>query len=70
MDIKFIDGLPYRTNGFISFLISEWCVLGDCMQAECHHCFPVKDCKKHDICKIDGTCKYIPIPTEYKQNKN
>ena len=43
-------------------MITEWCVLGDCMQPECHHCYPVKNCKKHQLCIDDGTCKYIPIP--------
>ena len=56
--IKFLKGIPYR--GF--FMITEWCVLGDCMQPECHHCFPVKNCKKHQLCIDEGTCKLIPIP--------
>ena len=43
---------------------TEFCVLGDCNQAVCHHCFPVKDCKKHKLCITDGTCKLIPIPKE------
>lgn len=58
--IRFEKGIPYR--GF--FRITEWCVLGDCNQPECHHCFPVKDCKKHELCQKEGTCKYIPIPNE------
>ena len=41
------------------------CLRG-CMQPECHHCYPVKDCKRHDLCKTEGTCKFIPIPKEKK----
>jgi len=68
MNIVFNKGLPYRSYGLYSILISEWCILGDCMQPECHHCYPVKDCKKHHLCKKEGTCKSIPIPKE-KLNK-
>lgn len=60
--IRFIDNIPYR--GF--FMITEWCILGDCNQPECHHCFPVKGCKKHDECIKNGTCKYIPVPKQLK----
>ena len=62
MNIIFKDGVPYRNYGMYSVLISEWCILGDCMQPECHHCYPVKDCKRHDLCIKEGTCKLIPIP--------
>jgi hypothetical protein len=57
-DIIFRDGFPYRG----CFLVTEYCVLGDCSQPECHHCFPVKNCKKHKICEINGTCQFIEIP--------
>ena len=60
--VYFKNNIPYRQIGLISFIISEWCVLGDCYQPECHHCFPVKDCKKHDNCVKDGTCKLLSIP--------
>ena len=39
--IKFFNKFPLR--GY--FMITEWCVLGDCMQPECHHCFPVNKCE-------------------------
>lgn len=61
-NIRFENGIPYRGI----FMITEWCVLGDCMQPECHHCYPVKNCKKHDLCRNEGTCKFIPIPKERK----
>ena len=51
-------GLPQR--GF--FIITEWCVLGDCMQPECHHCFPVKNCTKHEECIKNGIHELIPVP--------
>ena len=60
--ITFRNGFPYRG----CFLISEYCVLGDCSQIECHHCFPVKNCPKHKICIEQGTCSFIPIPTNNK----
>ena len=60
--VTFRNGIPYRN----CFMITEYCMLGDCSQIECHHCFPVKDCKKHNICLTEGTCKFIPIPTENK----
>jgi len=63
-NIYFENRLPIRKKGLISFIITELCVLGDCYQPECHHCFPVKDCKKHKLCITDGTCKFIPIPKE------
>ena len=31
-----------------------FCVLGDCSKETCHHCFPVKNCKEHEICKKEG----------------
>jgi UDP-glucuronate 4-epimerase len=34
--------------------MSEHCVLGDCYKEYCHHCFPVLNCKKHDICIEKG----------------
>ena len=61
-DIYFINNIPYRGNKFIKIMITEWCILGDCNQPECHHCFPVKGCKKHEECIKDGTCELIPIP--------
>jgi len=64
--VFFYRGLPRRGM----FLITDWCVLGDCMQPECHHCYPVKNCKKHDLCLKEGTCSYIPIPNEKKIIRN
>lgn len=32
----------------------SFCVLGDCSKETCHHCFPVKNCKDHEICKKEG----------------
>ena len=63
--IVFRNKIPYR--GF--FMITDWCVLGDCNQPECHHCFPVKNCKKHQECIKNGTCKFIPIPTKKNLKK-
>ena len=37
-------------------------------QPECHHCFPVKDCKNQECIK-NGTCKFIPIPKEKNLKK-
>ena len=37
-------------------------ILYDCMQPECHYCYLVKNCKKHELCIKDGSCTYIPIP--------
>ena len=50
-----------RDFGSLKIYVTEWCVLGDCMQPECNHCYPVKDCKKHELCIKEGTCKLIPI---------
>lgn len=36
-----------------------FCILGDCNRVECHHCFPVKNCREHEICKKDGICDPI-----------
>lgn len=36
-----------------------FCVLGDCNQSNCHHCFPVKNCKDHKICIEEGICSPI-----------
>ena len=32
----------------------SYCVLGDCYKECCHHCFPIKGCNKHEICKVEG----------------
>lgn len=52
------DGQPMRGI----FMITEFCILGDCWQPECHHCFPVKSCNKHKICKEGGIHEFISIP--------
>ena len=40
----------------------KFCVLGDCSNQECHHCFPVKYCYfNHDFCKENGICDEIYI---------
>ena len=46
------DKIEYkvRNYGGYSIQVSEWCVLGDCLQPECHNCYPVKDCEKHEVC--------------------
>ena len=37
-----------------------WCILGDCNQLQCHHCFPVINCSKnHIFCKLYGCCEEI-----------
>jgi len=61
--IRFENGIPMRGM----FMIREWCVLGDCSQPECHHCFPVINCKKHKLCIEEGTCPLIPIPKQIKE---
>ena len=50
-----------RDYGGYSIQVTEWCILGDCMQPECHHCYPVKECEKHELCKEEGTCDFIKI---------
>ena len=62
--VYFKNNIPYRQIGLISFIISEWCILGDCNQPECHHCFPVRGCKIHNLCIEKGYCKLIEIPKE------
>ena len=46
--VRFENGIPIRGM----FRITEWCVLGDCSQPECHHCFPVVNCTKHKLCIV------------------
>ena len=37
--------------------MNDWCILGDCSNMYCHHCFPVRNCSKgHDYCKKKGLC--------------
>ena len=37
--------------------MSNWCILGDCSQQSCHHCYPVIDCKySHSYCIKNGCC--------------
>jgi len=37
-----------------------YCVLGDCSQEQCHHCFPVKNCSQnHEYCAKEGICDEI-----------
>ncbi len=36
-----------------------YCLLGDCSQPHCHHCFPVRNCAHHVICKEHGICSPI-----------
>ena len=39
-----------------------WCVMGDCSQPTCHHCFPVKNCSRnHQHCQQNGTCSEIKV---------
>lgn len=38
-----------------------FCMEADCNKANCHHCFPVRDCSvNHEFCKINGCCYEIP----------
>ena len=40
--------------------MSNWCILGDCSQQSCHHCYPVIDCKySHNYCIKNGCCVEI-----------
>lgn len=42
-----------------------YCILGDCNQEICHHCFPVKNCSlQHKHCQKWGMCREI-----YNQNR-
>ena len=68
-NVIFIDNRPYRNYGSIKIAITEWCSLGDCNQAECHHCFPVKNCIKHNFCVKHGCCPLIPIPVQITNTK-
>ena len=37
-----------------------WCILGDCNNVQCHHCFPVINCSKnHIFCNLYGCCEEI-----------
>jgi len=49
----------YKTRGLS--LVTDWCVLEDCNQPECHHCFPVKGCERHRYCIDNGRFKEIPL---------
>lgn len=41
----------------VTIIKTTWCILGDCDQAGCHHCFPVLNCSyNHDWCKEHGSC--------------
>ena len=31
-----------------------FCFLGDCNKENCHHCFPIINCKEHKICIEEG----------------
>lgn len=34
-----------------------WCILADCNQLQCHHCFPVINCSEnHCFCNLYGCC--------------
>lgn len=49
-----------KTANYIMKMTIEWCILGDCNQPSCHHCFPVKNCSKnHTFCKKYGCCEEI-----------
>jgi len=44
-----------------------WCVLGDCSQNQCHHCFPVRNCsKKHSYCAENECCDEIFVNNSKK----
>ena len=41
-------------------MVNTWCILGDCSQLQCHHCFPVANCSlNHDFCQKNGCCDEI-----------
>jgi len=44
-----------------------YCVLEDCNNEFCHHCFPVKNCKLHKICIEKGQLEDM---NEFLKNKN
>ena len=55
MDISYNQVCPG-----IRIMITDWCILGDCWQFPCHHCFPVKNCSKnHDLCRQYGESEEI-----------
>lgn len=60
-DIDSLKSKPKIRNGF---MVTDWCILQDCNQPECHNCFPVKGCSEHDLCKTDGCCAPIPIRSD------
>lgn len=39
--------------------MDTFCILGDCNKLHCHHCFPIKECSKHNICIKNGCCDEI-----------
>lgn len=39
--------------------MDTFCILGDCNKLHCHHCFPIKECSKHNICSKNGCCDEI-----------
>ncbi len=42
-----------------------FCILGDCGNTYCHHCYPVINCSKsHTYCNTHGTCKEIMKGTQ------
>ena len=58
--VRFENGIPIRGM----FMITEWCVLGDCSQPECHHCFPVVNCTN-----INYVLKVHTIYSKYCKEK-
>jgi len=59
---------PFKKRGL--FLLTEWCVLQDCNQPECHNCFPVKNCKKHEYCINEGRFEHIAIYSDSNSDSN
>lgn len=52
MDKKLNENLG---NKIINFVYAPmYCVLEDCNRPNCHHCFPVKNCREHKICLDEG----------------
>ncbi len=49
----------------------NWCILGDCSKPNCHHCYPVINCRfSHDFCIRNGCCREIKEnDIEIKNNK-
>tara|TARA_B100001057_G_scaffold436952_1_gene468426 strand:+ start:284 stop:1345 length:1062 start_codon:yes stop_codon:yes gene_type:complete len=57
--IDLLKGLEITYDYINNIKEDEFCQLGDCSKPECHNCFPIKNCTKHDICIKEGFCDPI-----------